>query len=154
RPRLRAGRPAPRRTCALHHGEGDPPERDGADRRRGDRPPRLRDLRRRRTDVPRIRRPAAVARLVAADRGQLPAPQLGHLLVDGAVPGACDRDADHRRQPDRRRPAAGGGSMTVTEELTPPTTEHAPLALELEDLDVVYQVRGRDRQVLRGVTLN
>ena len=44
--------------------------------------------------------------------------------------------------------------MTATEELTPPTTEHAPLALELEDLDVVYQVRGRDRQVLRGVTLN
>ncbi|RDI74617.1 oligo-HPY: oligopeptide/dipeptide ABC transporter [Gaiella occulta] len=31
--------------------------------------------------------------------------------------------------------------------------EHAPLALELEGLDVVYNVRGRDRQVLRGVSL-
>ena len=44
--------------------------------------------------------------------------------------------------------------MTATEELTPPIAEHAPLALELEDLDVVYEVRGRDRQVLRGVTLS
>jgi peptide/nickel transport system ATP-binding protein len=35
-----------------------------------------------------------------------------------------------------------------------PITEHAPFALELEDLDVVYQVRGKDRQVLRGVTLS
>ena len=33
-------------------------------------------------------------------------------------------------------------------------TEHATLALELEELDVVYQVRGKDRQVLRGVTLS
>jgi len=32
--------------------------------------------------------------------------------------------------------------------------EPAPHALELRDLDVVYRVRGRDRQVLRGVTLN
>jgi len=32
-------------------------------------------------------------------------------------------------------------------------TEPAPHALELRDLDVVYTVRGRDRQVLRGVTL-
>ena len=30
----------------------------------------------------------------------------------------------------------------------------APYALELEDLDVVYRVRGSDRQVIRGVTLN
>ncbi|HZQ15794.1 MAG TPA: ABC transporter ATP-binding protein [Gaiellaceae bacterium] len=35
------------------------------------------------------------------------------------------------------------------------THEHsAAHALELEDLEVVYRVRGRDRQVLRGVTLN
>ena len=33
-------------------------------------------------------------------------------------------------------------------------SERAPHALELEDLDVVYRVRGTDRQVLRGVTLN
>ena len=32
--------------------------------------------------------------------------------------------------------------------------ERAPHALELDDLDVVYRVRGTDRQVLRGVTLN
>jgi len=44
--------------------------------------------------------------------------------------------------------------VTATQELTPPLAEHAPLALELENLDVVYEVRGRDRQVLRGVTLN
>jgi peptide/nickel transport system ATP-binding protein len=35
-----------------------------------------------------------------------------------------------------------------------PVTEPAALALELEDLDVVYQVRGNDRQVLRDLTLN
>ncbi len=45
--------------------------------------------------------------------------------------------------------------MTVAAETTPgDTTGPAPLALELEDLDVVYTVRGRDRQVLRNVTLN
>ena len=42
--------------------------------------------------------------------------------------------------------------MSVTEiELPEPTP--AADALELRDLDVVYRVRGRDRQVLRGVTL-
>ncbi len=34
-----------------------------------------------------------------------------------------------------------------------PEVAHAPLALELDELDVVYRVRGHDRQVLRGVTL-
>ena len=43
--------------------------------------------------------------------------------------------------------------MTATEQLTP-HVGHAPLALELENLDVVYEVRGRDRQVLRNVSLN
>ena len=33
------------------------------------------------------------------------------------------------------------------------TPEPTPLALELRDLDVVYRVRGQDRQVLRGLTL-
>ena len=33
------------------------------------------------------------------------------------------------------------------------TPEATPPALELRDLDVVYRVRGRDRQVLRGITL-
>ena len=43
-------------------------------------------------------------------------------------------------------------SETVT---VPAPAQHdeAPHALELEDLDVVYRVRGSDRQVLRGVTL-
>ncbi len=31
--------------------------------------------------------------------------------------------------------------------------EHSAPALELRDLDVVYRVRGRDREVLRGVSL-
>ncbi len=39
-------------------------------------------------------------------------------------------------------------------EAEPSTRTLAPHALELEDLDVVYRVRGSDRQVLRGVTLN
>jgi peptide/nickel transport system ATP-binding protein len=42
----------------------------------------------------------------------------------------------------------------VTETSVAEAAEHAPLALELEDLDVVYDVRGKDRQVLRNVTLN
>src|SRR5438094_5148175 len=33
------------------------------------------------------------------------------------------------------------------------TSEINPPALELRDLDVVYRVRGRDRQVLRGISL-
>jgi peptide/nickel transport system ATP-binding protein len=41
--------------------------------------------------------------------------------------------------------------MSVADASVP---EPAPHALELRDLDVVYRVRGRDRQVLRGVTLN
>jgi peptide/nickel transport system ATP-binding protein len=42
----------------------------------------------------------------------------------------------------------------TTETAVEHDAEHAPLALELEDLDVVYNVRGNDRQVLRGITLN
>ena len=37
-------------------------------------------------------------------------------------------------------------------DVTPTAAESRP-ALELDELDVVYRVRGRDRQVLRGVTL-
>src|SRR3954469_18775170 len=37
--------------------------------------------------------------------------------------------------------------------LETPIAVGAANALELRDLDVVYRVRGRDRQVLRGVTL-
>ncbi len=41
----------------------------------------------------------------------------------------------------------------MTQALETPVAVEAANALELRDLDVVYRVRGRDRQVLRGVTL-
>jgi peptide/nickel transport system ATP-binding protein len=41
----------------------------------------------------------------------------------------------------------------VSQALETPVAVGAANALELRDLDVVYRVRGRDRQVLRGVTL-
>jgi peptide/nickel transport system ATP-binding protein len=41
----------------------------------------------------------------------------------------------------------------VSQALETPVAVEAANALELRDLDVVYRVRGRDRQVLRGVTL-
>ena len=101
-------------------------------------------------DVPRFRSSAAVARLVAPDLRELHAAQCRHLLVDGALRVSCDHDARDRRQPRRRRAPAGGGRMSeaIGED------DRAPHALELDDLDVVYRVRGTDRQVLRGVTLN
>jgi peptide/nickel transport system ATP-binding protein len=42
----------------------------------------------------------------------------------------------------------------VSQALATPAAVEAANALELRDLDVVYRVRGRDRQVLRGVTLS
>jgi peptide/nickel transport system ATP-binding protein len=42
----------------------------------------------------------------------------------------------------------------VSQALETPVAVEAANALELRDLDVVYRVRGRDRQVLRGVTLS
>lgn len=42
----------------------------------------------------------------------------------------------------------------MSEALVNPGAAEATSALELRDLDVVYRVRGRDRQVLRGVTLS
>jgi peptide/nickel transport system ATP-binding protein len=42
----------------------------------------------------------------------------------------------------------------VSEALAQPAAVQAANALELRDLDVVYRVRGRDRQVLRGITLS
>ena len=137
------------RTRAVHHVRGDPSEHHGPDRRRGDRSPRLRDLRDCGPHVSRLRRAASVARLVAADLRELHAPVLRLVLVDGALRLRGDRDARDRRQPGRRRPAAGGGRVSETA-----VQVVAPHALELEDLDVVYRVRGSDRQVLRGVTLN
>ncbi len=59
-------------------------------------------------------------------------------------PAARDRDARHRREPDRRRPDPGVRAMTA------PAV--APPALQLADLEVAYRVRGLWRPVLRGVT--
>jgi peptide/nickel transport system ATP-binding protein len=42
----------------------------------------------------------------------------------------------------------------VSQALAQPAAVEAANALELRDLDVVYRVRGRDRQVLRGITLS
>ena len=42
----------------------------------------------------------------------------------------------------------------MSQALETPVAVEATNALELRDLDVVYRVRGRDRQVLRGVTLS
>ena len=58
-------------------------------------------------------------------------------------PAPRDRVAGDRDQPRRRRPLAGARAMS--------TPTPVP-ALEIEDLDVVYRVRGIDREVLRGVT--
>src|SRR5207302_9786741 len=41
----------------------------------------------------------------------------------------------------------------MSQTLESPAAIEAANALELRDLDVAYRVRGRDRQVLRGVTL-
>ena len=42
----------------------------------------------------------------------------------------------------------------MSQTLESPAAIEAANALELRDLDVVYRVRGRDRQVLRGVSLS
>jgi peptide/nickel transport system ATP-binding protein len=42
----------------------------------------------------------------------------------------------------------------VSQALAQPAAVETANALELRDLDVVYRVRGRDRQVLRGITLS
>ena len=67
---------------------------------------------------------------------QLHASRRRLLLVDGALPGARDRVADRRRQPDRGRPDAGA---------RPVSEPSAAPALDVRNLDVAYRVRGRDR---------
>ena len=64
------------------------------------------------------------------------------LLVDDAVPRARDREPCRRRQPRGRRRARGVRAMS---------TEQGNV-LEVEDLELVYRVRGIDRPVLRGVS--
>ena len=57
--------------------------------------------------LPRLRHPAAVARLGLPIRRATHGTAQRRLLVDGAVPGARDRLAGGRRQPHRRRHPAG-----------------------------------------------
>ena len=102
-------------------------------------------------DVPRLRRPAALARLVAADRRELHAAERRHVLVDGALPGARDRDARRRRQPDRRRAAAGGRPVS---DRGLPIAEHARSRSSSTTSTSSTGCAGNDRQVLRGVTLS
>src|SRR6476619_2497863 len=72
--------------------------------------------------------------------------------MDCSLPGARHREPDRRRQPHRRRAPAGARPMSQA--LETPVAVEAANSLELRDLDVVYRVRGRDREVLRGVTLS
>ena len=71
-------------------------------------------------------------------------------LVGGRLPGARDRDARRRDQPDRRFRPAGARRMSAAPALEP---DVAAPALALRDLELVYRVRGRDREVVRGISL-
>ena len=71
RPRLRRCRAPARRGIAVHHVRRDPSERVLADRRRVHRPSRVCDLHGADADVPRVRGPAAVARLGIGHRDKL-----------------------------------------------------------------------------------
>ena len=63
------------------------------------------------------------------------------LLVAGALPLARHRDAHRRNQPDRGCDRAALRAMTDA-------------AIELQDLQIAYTVRGIDRRVLRGVSFS
>ena len=63
------------------------------------------------------------------------------LLVAGALPLARHRDAHRRHQPDRGCDRAALRAMTDA-------------AIELQDLQIAYTVRGVDRRVLRGVSFS
>ena len=67
-------------------------------------------------------------------------------LVDGVLPVAGHRQPGDRGQPDRRRPAGGAAAVSALPEQSPQP------ALEVEDLDVSYIVRGVPRAVLRSVS--
>ena len=87
RARLRRRRPAARRARALHHVRRDPAERDGRRSSSSSRSASATPSSRRDPVVPRLRHPAALARLGAADLRPL-RPDQRRLLVAGAVPGA------------------------------------------------------------------
>ena len=124
------------------------PERHGPDHRRGDRAARVRRVQRRNARLPRLRAAAALARLGPPDRRAV----RGHLarLVGGRVPVPRDCDARRRDQPRRRLGAAGAGRMSrpILE------VERRPLRpCALRDLELVYRVRGKNREVVRGISL-
>ena len=70
--------------------------------------------------------------------------------MDGPVPGAAIASSS---SPSISSPTACSRWSTDDRGRSLCEPRIAAHALELEDLDVVYRVRGRDRQVLRGVTL-
>ena len=89
---LRAGGAPAGRAGAVHHVQGDPAERDVADRRRVHGAAWVRDLHRRLADLHRVRRATALPRLGGADQPVLDAHR--PLLVDDVLP--CPRDREPR----------------------------------------------------------
>ena len=102
--------------------------------------------------LPRPRHPAAVARLGPSDLGGLHVP-VGRRLVADAVPGAGDRHAGDRDQPDRG--CDGGGVRPVSATATSPRPRGArprrrlPRARRRPPGAAVAQLHGRGRQVVR-----
>src|SRR6185437_1075166 len=86
------------------------------------------------------RRRPHYSRLGPGHLGPLPEHQRG-LLVAGALPLARHRDAHRRNQLDRGCDRAALRAMTDA-------------AIELQDLQIAYTVRGIDRRVLRGVSFS
>ena len=89
-------------------------------------PPRVRDLHDRDPVVPRLRHPAADARLGGRHRQQRPVPR-GRVLVGDALPGAGDRLAGGRHQPHCRLHRGGGHPVTSDAPVlaSPPTYRRA-----------------------------
>src|SRR4029078_8312145 len=90
--------------------------------------------------VSRLHRRSDYSRLGPGHLHPLPEHQR-RLLVAGALPVARHRDAHHWHQPDRRRDRTTLRAMTDA-------------AIELQDLQIAYTVRGIDRRVLRGVSFS
>src|SRR6185437_6185483 len=134
-----------RRRRARHHVRRDFAERAAADRGGGHGAFRLRDFFRRFLELPRLRHSTALRGLGHCHRGELQPDR--QLLVD----------RHFRRHRDR---VTGGGSLSRGRwhperiaRMKPSAGALSPDALTIENLDVAYRVRGRDRPVLRGLNL-
>ena len=99
--------------------------------------------------VPRLRHPAAVARLGPADLRELRA-DLRRLLVAGR----CSRRLAIATLVVGVNLIADGMAAGASSDDRAETAVAAPAALELTDLEVAYRVRGIGRPVLRGVSLH